>query len=80
MKWMELRRKHALPDAATALPGRATAMPVTQNHAVLAAPLQPPYPAGLAEAMFGMGCFGEWRDSFGVSRVFTRRPWGMPVG
>ena len=65
---MELRRKHALPDAATALPGRATAMPVTQNHAVLAVPLQPPYPAGLAEAMFGMGCF------WGVERLFWRQP------
>lgn len=68
VKWMELRRKHALPDAATALPGRGTPMPVTQNHAVLAVPLQPPFPVGMAEAMFGMGCF------WGVERLF----WGQP--
>ena len=65
---MELRRKHALPDAATALPGRATLMPVAHSHAVLAVPLQPPYPVGLAEAMFGMGCF------WGVERLFWRQP------
>ena len=80
VKWMELRRKHALPDATTALPGRATAMPVTQSHEVLAVPLQPPFPAGMAEAMFGMGCFGVLRGSFGGSPVFTPRPSAMPGG
>lgn len=65
---MELRRKHALPDAATALAGRDTPMPVTQDHAVLSVPLQPPYPVGLAEAVFGMGCF------WGVERLFWTQP------
>jgi len=65
---MEIRRKHALPDVETALVGRDTPMSVTQHHAVLGAALQPPYPVGLEEAVFGMGCF------WGVERLFWSQP------
>ena len=65
---MEIRRKHALPDLETALVGRDTPMSVTQHHAVLGAALQPPYPVGLEEAVFGMGCF------WGVERLFWSQP------
>lgn len=36
------------------------------RHAVFDRPLQPPYPAGMAQALFGMGCF------WGAERVFWR--------
>ena len=68
MNVMDLRRKHALPDATTALPGRDTPMPVTDQHAVLGAKLLPPFPDSMEHALFGMGCF------WGVERVFWRLP------
>ena len=71
MNWMDIRRKHALPDADSALPGRAEAMPITDRHAVLDVPLLPPYAAHLEQALFGMGCF------WGVERLFWQIP-GAP--
>ena len=47
MKWMDIRRKHALPDVASALPGRDDATPVADRHAVLGTPLLPPLRAAL---------------------------------
>ena len=68
MNWMDIRRKHALPDADSALPGRAEAMAITDRHAVLDVPLLPPYATHLEQALFGMGCF------WGVERLFWQIP------
>ena len=46
-----------MPAASDALPGRAERMPVPPAHFVNGHPLQPPFPAGLQSALFGMGCF-----------------------
>lgn len=62
------RSKPAMPTAETALPGRETPLPSASHHAVSGHPLRPPYPAGLAEATFGMGCF------WGAERLFWRLP------
>ncbi len=51
-----------------ALPGRARPMAVAGRHMVLGHPLVPPYPAGMAETLFGMGCF------WGAERLFWRLP------
>jgi peptide-methionine (S)-S-oxide reductase len=40
-----------------ALPGRAERMPVPQRHFVLGHPLTPPFPEGMEQALFGLGCF-----------------------
>jgi len=46
-----------LPNAAEALPGRATPMPVGDRHFVNGQPMQGPFAAGLQQAVFGLGCF-----------------------
>jgi peptide-methionine (S)-S-oxide reductase len=60
--------KTAMVDPASALPGRARAMPVPDRHEVLGTPLQPPFPAGIETAVFGMGCF------WGAERLFWQAP------
>ena len=59
-----IRKKHLMPGADTALPGRDEAMPVPEQHFVNGKPLKPPFPDGLEQAVFGMGCF------WGVERKF----------
>ncbi|MFM7626981.1 MAG: peptide-methionine (S)-S-oxide reductase MsrA [Gammaproteobacteria bacterium] len=61
-------RKSVMVAAADALPGRAVALTVSNRHAVLGSPLQPPFAAGMEEAQFGMGCFG------GAERLFWKIP------
>ncbi len=68
MSLFDIRKKHALPDAGSALPGRSEAMPVPAAHFVNGHPLQGPFPAPLQQAVFGMGCF------WGVERLFWQLP------
>ncbi len=53
------------PDEA--LPGRDTPIPVPERHYVNGNPLTPPFPQGLKQAVFGMGCF------WGAERLFWQR-------
>jgi len=55
-------------DAAAALPGREQAIDVPALHEVLKTPLKPPFPEGLEQAIFGMGCF------WGEEQVFWQAP------
>jgi len=52
-----MRKTTTLPDATEALPGRADPLPTATRHFVNGHPLKAPYPAGLAQAVFGLGCF-----------------------
>jgi peptide-methionine (S)-S-oxide reductase len=55
-----------------ALRGRAEPMPVPERHAVLDTPLRPPFPDGLARAVFAMGCFwGAEKDFWALPGVYT---------
>ena len=51
-----------------ALPGRDEAMPVPAAHEVLGNPIAPPFPAGLEQAVIGLGCF------WGAERIFWNAP------
>ena len=72
MGLFDIRKKHSLPTAETALPGRAEAMPVPAAHYVNGNPLRGPFDAHLRQAMFGMGCFwGVERKFWQLAGVFT---------
>ncbi len=63
-----LARKSTMIPAAEALQGRAAAMPVPEQHFVNGHPLKGPLPAGLEQAVFGLGCF------WGAERKFWQAP------
>src|SRR5262249_49338400 len=52
-----MRKTTALPSAKEALSGRATPIPTATRHFVNGRALLPPYPDGLEQAVFGLGCF-----------------------
>ncbi|MGY3237112.1 peptide-methionine (S)-S-oxide reductase [Bradyrhizobium sp. USDA 4472] len=52
-----MRKSTTLPSAADALPGRTQPIPTASFHFVNGSKLQPPYPDGLEQAVFGLGCF-----------------------
>src|SRR5262249_4861664 len=62
----------SLPTADEALPGRAAPMRTSPNHHVNGHPIHPPFPEGLEEAVFGLGCFwGAERKFWQAPRVWT---------
>lgn len=69
--WMN-SKKLRMPTREEALPGRATAIPVAERHLVTKNPMTPPFPAGLEQAQFGMGCFwGAERKFWQVKGIYT---------
>ncbi len=52
-----MRKSATMPSAAEALPGGSEPIPTAARHFVNGNPLLPPYPAGFAQAVFGLGCF-----------------------
>jgi peptide-methionine (S)-S-oxide reductase len=67
--WQMLRKKAEMPTADRALPGRAKpAFGVPTEHFVNGNRIQGPFPAGLEQAMFGLGCF------WGAERMFWKVP------
>ncbi|KPF64613.1 methionine sulfoxide reductase A [Bosea sp. AAP35] len=81
-----LRKKTALPDQATALPGRAHPIATAERHFLSKRPLLGPYPEGSQTAIFGLGCFwgaerkfwqlesGVWVTAVGYIGGFTPNP------
>lgn len=52
-----MRKKAEMPAAASALPGRMHPIATAQTHFVNGRALRGPYPEGLQQVAFGMGCF-----------------------
>ena len=66
------RHKTEMPTPEGALPGRTATMPVPERHYVNSNPLVPPFPGGLEQAVFGMGCFwGAERKFWELDGVYT---------
>jgi peptide-methionine (S)-S-oxide reductase len=61
-------RSPQMPQPEEALPGRAEPITTPGRHYVNGCSLAPPYPEGMALAMFGMGCF------WGAERRFWQIP------
>ena len=62
-----LMKRLELPQPADALPGRAQPMIVQNRHYVNGHPIKPPFPAGMEQAVFGLGCF------WGAERKFWQQ-------
>jgi peptide-methionine (S)-S-oxide reductase len=64
-------KKLTVPKPEEALPGRSEPMVISGKHYVNGNSLQPPYPAEMEKAMFGMGCFwGAERKFWQLEGVF----------
>ncbi len=63
-----LLKKTEMPKPAEALPGRESAIPTAESHFVNGRALKPPFPEGMAQAIFGLGCF------WGAERRFWETP------
>ncbi|MCU1456163.1 MAG: methionine sulfoxide reductase [Actinomycetia bacterium] len=66
------RDKSKLPTADEALKGRSEAIDPGNRHFVNGHPIQPPFPEGMQQAVFGLGCFwGAERDFWETPGVYT---------
>jgi peptide-methionine (S)-S-oxide reductase len=62
------RNKSVLPEKDKALPGRAAPLKVPETHLVNGHRSVPPFPAGMREVVFGLGCF------WGAEQLFWKLP------
>jgi peptide-methionine (S)-S-oxide reductase len=79
------RKKAEMPSVDQAIPGRDQALQVPETHYVNHNRIKAPYPAGLEEAVFGLGCFwgaerkfwqvpGVYSTSVGYAGGYTKNP------
>ena len=69
---MFFKREPEMISAADALAGRAESMPVAAEHLVLGTPMVSPFPDGMEQLVFGMGCFwGAERFFWQLDGVYT---------
>lgn len=80
-----INKKSLLPLESEALKGREEEIEVPDEHFVKGTPLKAPFPEGLEQAIFGMGCFwgverrfwelnGVYTTAAGYSGGYTKNP------
>lgn len=86
MSLMDLiNKKSLLPSESEALQGREEEVEIPDEHFLKGTPIKGPYPEGLDQAIFGMGCFwgvekkfwlldGVYTTAVGYSGGFTKNP------
>jgi peptide-methionine (S)-S-oxide reductase len=74
--WPFTAGKLTMPRPEECLPGRQVPIPMPERHFVNGHRLGAPYPGGLEQAVFGLGCF------WGAERLFWQAPgvWVTAVG
>lgn len=79
------RKNIEMPNEQTALPGRSEAMVLNNRHFVNGHEIKGPFPDGLKQIVFGMGCFwgaerkfwtleGVYTTAVGYAQGFTENP------
>ncbi|MEZ5589139.1 MAG: peptide-methionine (S)-S-oxide reductase MsrA [Sedimenticolaceae bacterium] len=69
--WMR-KKLTEMPAPDAALPGRPDPLPVNEKHFVNGHPIKPPFPGGMQQAVFGMGCFwGAERRFWKTAGVYS---------
>ena len=63
-----MKKMTSLLPASQTIPGREEALEVPDKHFANGHPLKPPFPAGMQQAVFGLGCF------WGAERLFWKIP------
>ena len=85
MALFSFRKKAGFPTTDQALPGRTEPIAVPDRHFVTRRPIKPPFPEGLEQAVFGLGCFwgaerkfwqteGVWTTAAGYAGGVTPNP------
>ncbi len=81
-----MRKKAEMPAAASALPGRPHPIATAETHFINGRKLKGPYPEGLEQVVFGLGCFwgaerkfwqmgdGIWVTAAGYAAGFSPNP------
>jgi peptide-methionine (S)-S-oxide reductase len=68
MKFLFAGHKSRMIESDEALGGRSERIPVPETHFVNGNQLEPPFPEGMEQAVFGMGCF------WGAEKAFWQLP------
>ena len=63
-----MKKMKSLLPASSTIPGRGEKVDVADRHFINGNRLAPPFPAGMEQAVFGMGCF------WGAERLFWQLP------
>ena len=72
MSLLSFGHKLSMPAPDDALPGRSEPLAVPDKHFVNGNPIKPPFPEGIEQVVFGMGCFwGAEKGFWSIPGVYS---------